>query len=364
MNGAGDSNKIVIHLRVLRGSEDSHVSQKVATVYMNRVEYRVYAPPQATGDPVDWQQQMIVAQHSPFGFGGDIAPDVATRIYAIRLVCEELEKKVEPIAPSSAATAGPYYHVRLHLSSVGDIELKLDLTKAELELRILEPYQNLRPIIVGGRTISPDKLERIEIFKTPHPSSQFTPMTVDLARRVPHDCFAGEADLENVTDELIRTPSFAVIPQGTDAVELLCARFHSVAKQLRQRWGNNRTTLDVKDEYDVQDLLHALLRIFFNDVRKEEGTPSFAGKSSRMDFLLPSEKVVIEAKKTRPSLTEKELGTELIDDIARYKTHPSCKKLICFVYDPDGYIANPRGIEKDLSQTGGEMEVKVIITDA
>jgi hypothetical protein len=35
----------------------------------------------------------------------------------------------------------------------------------------------------------------------------------------------------------------------------------------------------LKDEYDVQDLLYALLRIFFDDVRPEEWTPSFAGKS-------------------------------------------------------------------------------------
>ncbi|HEY7402401.1 MAG TPA: hypothetical protein VIB39_02685 [Candidatus Angelobacter sp.] len=45
------------------------------------------------------------------------------------------------------------------------------------------------------------------------------------------------------------------------AIELLCDRFHAVAKQLRKRH-DNRSTLGVNDECDVQDF-HALLRIFF-----------------------------------------------------------------------------------------------------
>ena len=43
----------------------------------------------------------------------------------------------------------------------------------------------------------------------------------------------------------------------------------------------------MEDEYDVQDLFHALLTIYFEDIRKEEWSPSYAGGASRMDFLLP-----------------------------------------------------------------------------
>ena len=45
-------------------------------------------------------------------------------------------------------------------------------------------------------------------------------------------------------------------------------------------------------------LLHALLLLYFDDIRAEEWTPSYAGKSARMDFLLKNEGVVIEVKKT------------------------------------------------------------------
>ncbi len=127
-----------------------------------------------------------------------------------------------------------------------------------------------------------------------------------LARQRVEDPFCEETGIENVTDELIRTPCVAVLPEKTDAIELLCLRFHTVAAQLRGRH-SERSTLDVTDEYDVQDLMHALLRVFFDDVRPEEWTPSYAGKSARMDFLLPVEQVVVEVKKTRPGLGAKEL---------------------------------------------------------
>jgi hypothetical protein len=130
-------------------------------------------------------------------------------------------------------------------------------------------------------------------------------------------------------------------------------RFHHVAKQLKRR-RSGRDTLWVTDEYDVQDLLHALLKIDFNDIRAEEWTPSYAGKSARMDFLLKREKIVVEAKKTRAGLTEKELGDELLVDVARYKGHPECQTLVCFIYDPDQHIGNPEGLKYDLDQASAE----------
>ena len=143
-------------------------------------------------------------------------------------------------------------------------------------------------------------------------------------------------------------------------IEAIANRFHAVVMQLRQRH-DTRTTIDVNDEYDVQDLFHALLKLFFNDIRAEEWNPSYAGGSSRSDFLLPEISTVVEIKKTRHSMTTKQLGEQLIVDIAKYKKHPQCARLICFVYDPEGRINNPRGIENDLSSCDNELDVRTII---
>ena len=143
-------------------------------------------------------------------------------------------------------------------------------------------------------------------------------------------------------------------------IEQIVSRFHLVARQLRSRHGA-RSTLDVQDEYDAQDLMHALLCLHFVDIRPEEYTPSYAGKASRMDFLLKHESIVIELKMTRSGLGPKELSTQLIEDIERYKTHPDCQALVCFVYDPAGLIPNPRGIESDLKRDDGPFPVRVLI---
>jgi len=145
-----------------------------------------------------------------------------------------------------------------------------------------------------------------------------------------------------------------------DILERICHRFHLVARQLRVRHGD-RSTLEIEDEYDVQDLLHALLHQHFDDIRREEWTPSYAGGASRVDFLLKTEQIIVEVKKTRQSLSEADLGAQLLVDIARYKSHPDCDSLVCFVYDPELRIGNPAGLETDLESTSNAVPVKVII---
>jgi hypothetical protein len=172
----------------------------------------------------------------------------------------------------------------------------------------------------------------------------------------------GVGILEAVCDE-IDSGSIGTTPDTVSPIELirnLCDRFHLIARQFRNRHGG-RETLDIQDEYDVQDLFHSLLHIYFEDIRPEEWTPSSAGQSARVDFLLKQERVVIEIKKTRKGLGAKEVGNQLIEDIHRYKSHPNCDALVCFVYDPEGQISNPRGLEGDLNQDNGELVVKTYI---
>jgi hypothetical protein len=157
-------------------------------------------------------------------------------------------------------------------------------------------------------------------------------------------------------------PSEGAEHQPVKAVLAICDRFHMVARQILHR-RENRTTLAIKDEYDVQDLLHALLRLYFDDIRTEEWTPSYGGGSSRMDFLLKGHEIVVEAKMTRKGLTAKEVSEQLIIDAAKYRQHTECKTLICLVYDPEGFVKNPRGVERDLAKLSGNgLEMICIIT--
>ena len=151
--------------------------------------------------------------------------------------------------------------------------------------------------------------------------------------------------------------------QRSSVQTIMCVleRFHRFARQLKVRH-QTRPTITINDEYDVQDLVHAILKLFFNDVRAEECTPSYAGGSSRIDFLIKSENIGIEIKKTRPNLRDKEIGEQLIIDKERYKSHHNCKILICFVYDPDEQIVNPDGLANDLTAENEDMSVFVVIS--
>lgn len=169
-------------------------------------------------------------------------------------------------------------------------------------------------------------------------------------------------EIDTIWDEPVAPTAAPTTRTTEESIETICYRFHAVARELRRRH-SGRPTIEINDEYDAQDLIRSLLQMFFDDVRAEEWTGSYAGKASRIDFLLKKEKAGLEIKHSRPSLTEKELGDELIVDIARYKaSHPDVQMLYCFVYDPGGYIHNPRGIENDLSREIDGMPVKVIIS--
>ena len=146
-----------------------------------------------------------------------------------------------------------------------------------------------------------------------------------------------------------------------DIVIKICSNFHRAILQMKKRH-DNRQYIDIKDEYDVQDMLHTFLKLHFDDIRPEEWTPSYAGSASRVDFLLKQEKIVIEVKKTRTKLRDREAGEQLIIDIDRYKSHPDCDTLICFVYDPDSLINNPAGLENDLNRKNDELNVITIIS--
>jgi hypothetical protein len=144
----------------------------------------------------------------------------------------------------------------------------------------------------------------------------------------------------------------------------LFARFHKVAQSLRQRH-NDRETLIITDEYDVQDLLRSLLKLNFDDIREEDYTPSYAGSNSRVDFVLKYERIVVEVKITSDKLKDKEIGSQLLIDIGRYRSHPDCNLLAVFIYDKGDFIVNKTGLKNDLEKMSTpELEVKIFINPA
>lgn len=140
----------------------------------------------------------------------------------------------------------------------------------------------------------------------------------------------------------------------------VCARFHLVARQLRLR-KEYRPTLEINDEYDLQDLFYALLRLQFDEVGTEDWSPPYAQGARRTSYLLDWDKTVVVVKQTRSGLSGKDLAEQVAADKAHYAARANGATLLCFIYDPEGRVGNPRGLEADLTCTEGAYRVEVIV---
>lgn len=167
----------------------------------------------------------------------------------------------------------------------------------------------------------------------------------------------GELYVESV--EKINNDKNNIIGDAEKALMRIFNKFDKCSNELIDKY-SIKHNFNVYEDYNIQDLLRVLLNLYFDDIKTLKYTPSYSVSLDRVDFLLKNENIVIEVIRSEKSFTARKLKNQLKEDIARYKSHPNCKKLFCFVYDPNGYISNPRGIEKDLSKEK-ELPTKVVI---
>ena len=107
-----------------------------------------------------------------------------------------------------------FYHVRItQRSNKSHDETKVDLTEDELRSRFLKPYEKGEPIIINGKTITTDDLERIRISKSGRPADHLIEeIKAEEARS--NFVFLGGPSYEweaagraqDVTDDLIKGP--------------------------------------------------------------------------------------------------------------------------------------------------------------
>ncbi len=139
--------------------------------------------------------------------------------------------------------------------------------------------------------------------------------------------------------------------QGVDKESVILEILDSfqVISRFMTKRKHNRPAYNIENEYDIQDLLYCIIRSTFKNTKLEEWTPQIAGKSKRIDIVLPSEEILIETKYIRDNQHAKTIVNELMIDIESYHAYPHCKKIIFFIWDPNRYIIDPYVITNDLS---------------
>jgi len=105
-----------------------------------------------------------------------------------------------------------YYHIRITTkSNPSHDEVKFDLNEEKVHEQILIPYRNNNPIVINGKVIYPDDIERIRINRTNAESSfllRFRHRELARSHKIPEisDEWYVAIQGEEVTDELLKVP--------------------------------------------------------------------------------------------------------------------------------------------------------------
>lgn len=127
-------------------------------------------------------------------------------------------------------------------------------------------------------------------------------------------------------------------------------KFTSASKSLTNR-RKGKPNIQIEDEYDIQDILQAILKPHFPTIKIEEVVPgNDAEKFLKIDFVLSNIKVAIECKCIRDKNHAKKLTKEINDDIQTYHKHSHCSHLVFFIYDKDLLITSPDTLEENYSK--------------
>src|SRR5438034_3087369 len=179
-----------------------------------------------------------------------------------------------------------------------------DLSLDQLHKQILEPWKQGIPFTVAGVIVG-DKMAITEIrivhtqfamqrYSDEHFARMSASGITDLATDPRFIPFGKGTDF---TNELLFLSAEVGAPQPDVALILqLCERIPLVARLLASR-RRSRAPYEITDEYDVQDLLHAVLRGYLKYSVDEEPLGKVGGaRSGRADIAIGDLGILIELK--------------------------------------------------------------------
>lgn len=251
-----------------------------------------------------------------------------------------------------------YWHCLIELKRVGaqkpDSSVINDMTFEQLKTQILTPWLANKRFVANGLVVS--NVSEIQSIKISHT----TQSQAIIAQQYNQRTYAnGIADM--VTDRTLlpfgQGTDFThqllfsqdVAPHDSSQVSLvleLCKRLKKSASIITNRTRKDKVSYTINDEYDVQDLLHALIRGFIKYSVQEDPISKLAGvKSSRADISIEELGVLIEIKYVRSPDDQKKIVSDYSQDLLLYTRWPHLRTLIFLVYNSDD-LSDPEALEK------------------
>lgn len=118
----------------------------------------------------------------------------------------------------------------------------------------------------------------------------------------------------------------------------------------------NLQKIQIKNEYDLQHLLYAVIKPLCPDARREVSDDSGVG-TVRSDIKILSLNTIIEAKCTRTSTSLKKLAEEIEADIVHYEVD----YIFFYIYDKEKIIKDRLAFETSFNRNFDGKEVRTII---
>jgi hypothetical protein len=169
--------------------------------------------------------------------------------------------------------------------------------------------------------------------------------------------------LEDLEKSLLK---IRYINKNTEEVikDILINFSNAVQKIIKDR-RKNHPDFKIEDEYDVQDILYVILKSILPQLRAEDPIPKVGAKSTKIDLILRTEKILLEVKMIK-NLDANE--TNFIEELkVDFESYHECKwldKLFCFVYDPykkTKDIANFNDLNGNRTKGNHNFKVEVIV---
>lgn len=258
-----------------------------------------------------------------------------------------------------------FWHARAAIEESGSGTqegFSFDLELSAVQKNIVQPWREERQFSIGGLLIKDfERVSRIQIVHTPSTKAEIKQEYEDYmhskgwagfsynANTIPFE-FNNPSDFTN--EFLFEGAGSAPPVPDVGLIISVCERFPYSYAAIRDRRAGN-SPYEIENEYDVHDLLLAILRAYIEGVVEEDPLTKVAGvRHGRLDIGIPSLGALIEIKYAREVADQKRIIEQFSQDLVLYPKWNPLRTLIFFVHN-SSVLRDPEAI----AELEGEQEV-------
>lgn len=261
-----------------------------------------------------------------------------------------------------------YWHIltRIPFGKNGTLKefMQFDLSLDGVE-QIVSCWRANTPFLIGEATINRNNVRSIKIVHTDESRAECAKNSQSSSFNPENEVFQKGTDY---AQELLFTPAessgatTAAFAGDLALLIELCCRIRHAAKVLVHR-RKDKPPYTICDEYDVQDLLQAILRAYFKHSVQENPLPKNAGLSSRADLSVEELGAIIEIKYARRHTDQERFVREFAQDQQSYTQWQHLKHFVYVVYRSDN-LKDPEALLKLAGQRNineHQFEVHIVL---